>query len=129
MLIYKFQYLGIEVCISSYKAVIKAAIIIMSCDLPARALVLNMRQFNGLHACHLCEDEGTTSDRNRLFRWWPYQSTSVLRTKESLINNGLHATTHHGEIVSQCMLITLLFVIFLVQRCEGSYYCSTSPPI
>lgn len=92
--------IGIEVCISSCKRIIKAAIVIMSCDLPARALVLNMRQFNGRNGCHLCEDTGATSDHNRLFRWWPYQTTSVLRTKESLINNGIYATTH-DEIVNE----------------------------
>ena len=63
-----------------------------SCDLPARCLVLNMRQFNGAHGCHLCEDEGVTSVRNPLLRWWPFNPASVLRSKESLIQAAVHVT-------------------------------------
>lgn len=71
----------------------------LSCDLPARALLLNMRQFNGQHGCHLCEDPGKTSAQNHLFRWWPYNSTSVQRTKKSLTDDSVEAT-EKNEIVS-----------------------------
>lgn len=77
----------------------KVAIVIMSCDLPARCLVLNMRQFNGLNGCHLCEDEGETAAQNRLQRWWPYNAASVLRCRESLVDDSIKATSS-GEIVS-----------------------------
>ena len=63
----------------------------ISCDLPARCLVLNMRQFNGAQGCHLCEDTGKTSDNNHLFRWWPYQSESILRTNNTLIEDSARA--------------------------------------
>ena len=98
---------------------IRAAIIAMTLDLPARALVLNMRQFNGLHGCHLCEDEGVTGCNNRLFRWSPYNSTSTLRTKSSLIENSIHATTH-DEIVSKLVITQVWHLKFiLVQRCKS----------
>ena len=95
---------------------IRAAIIAMTLDLPARALVLNMRQFNWLHGSHLCEDEGVTGRNNRLFRWWPYNSTS---TKSSLIENSIYATTH-DEIVSKLVITQVWHLKFiLVQRCKS----------
>lgn len=91
--------LGVEVCTPTGKVIVKACIITFSCDLPARAVVLNMRQFNGQHGCHLCEDKGSTAENNKLFRWWPYESASILRTKETLTENSIHATVN-DEIVS-----------------------------
>ena len=70
-----------------------------SCDLPARAMVLNMRQFNGAHGCHLCEDEGKTEDGKPLFRWWPPDSEQSLRTRQSLTEDAIKATTDN-DIVS-----------------------------
>jgi hypothetical protein len=78
---------------------VRVALVAASCDLPARALVLNMRQFNGRHGCHLCEDEGQTSAGNPLFRWWPPSSTQKLRTKKSLTEDSIKATTN-DEVVS-----------------------------
>ena len=28
------------------------------CDLPAKSMVLNQKQYNGFHACNVCLDEG-----------------------------------------------------------------------
>ena len=84
---------------------VKAAIVALTCDLPAGASVLNMRQFNGLHGCHLCEDEGATSQQNRLLRWWPYNEESVLRTKQSLIENSIHATMSNVIVSIYFMII------------------------
>lgn len=89
---------------------IKVAIVAMSCDLPARAMVLNMKQFNGRSGCHLCEDEGATSESNRLFRWWPFSSSPMLRTRESLISNAVYASTHN-EAVSCNLIATLCIYI------------------
>ena len=36
----------------------KARLLMCSVDLPARAFVLNMKQFNGKYGCSQCEDEG-----------------------------------------------------------------------
>ena len=49
---------GVEVSINVGIIVVKAAIIMITCDLPARAIVLNMGQFNGSYMYGLCEDEG-----------------------------------------------------------------------
>lgn len=73
----------------------------VSCDLPARAIVLNMRQFNGKHGCHLCEDPGENSPVNPMLRWWPFNGDAVLRSKESLLKNSLEVSLDN-EIVSMC---------------------------
>ncbi len=76
----------------------KAAIVAVTCDLPARALVLNMRQFNGKHGCHLCEDEGVNYPSLPMLRYWPYNSIQILRSRESILKNCFEAT--ESEIVS-----------------------------
>lgn len=90
---------GIEVSTPVGYRTVKVALIAISCDLPARAIVLNMRQFNGRHGCHLCEDEGKTAANNSLFRWWPYNDKQELRTKDSLLKNAVEVT-ENDEIVS-----------------------------
>lgn len=72
---------------------IRAAMVVMSCDLPARAIVLNMKQFNGRHGCHLCEDPGENEAHLPMLRWWPYNSAATLRTKKSLLENSLQAVS------------------------------------
>lgn len=101
--------IGFQVVTSAGSVMVKAAIVAMSCDLPARAIVLNMKQFNGQHGCHLCEDEGATSVRNKLFRWWPCTSSSTLRSKESLVSNSVYATKHNVVVSYNvlCISITL----------------------
>ena len=37
---------------------VKERLLMCSVDLPARALVLNMKQFNGRYGCCYCEDKG-----------------------------------------------------------------------
>ena len=45
-----------------------AMLLLSSTDLPAKALVLNMKQFNEMFGCCYCEDEGKTHDENSLHR-------------------------------------------------------------
>ena len=92
-------HLGIEVCTPLGNKRIRAAIVCLSCDLPARAAILNMKQFNGKNGCHLCEDDGESPVTNRLLRYWPYNSSQVLRTRESLEKDSCDATLK-GEVVS-----------------------------
>ena len=86
------SYLGIEVRTDSGSKCVKATMVAISCDLPARSLVLNMKQFNGAQGCHMCEDTGKTTNNNPLFRWWPYESGSTQRTKSTLIEASAKAT-------------------------------------
>lgn len=93
-----YLFLGIEVSTEGATRSFKAAMVALSCDLPARALLLNMKQFNGQHGCHLCEDPGKTSALNPLFRWWPYNNASVKRTKQSLTANSVEATLKQDTV-------------------------------
>ena len=78
---------------------VRAAMVVVSCDLPARAMVLNMRQFNGQHGCHLCDSAGENSTEHPMLRWWPYNSESTNRTKVALMKDSVKAT-RSGNIVS-----------------------------
>lgn len=98
-LILRVCIIGIEVVTECGIKTIKVAMIAVTCDLPARCLLLNMRQFNGAHACSMCEDEGATRSNNHLFRWWPYSSSSILRTKNSLIEDSINATQKRKPVM------------------------------
>ncbi len=76
---------GIQISTPAGKRVAKAALIICSCDLPARAIVLNTNQFNWGYACHMCEDPGVTEAGKPLHRFWPYNPRSIPRTHMSLL--------------------------------------------
>ncbi len=71
-----------------------------SVDLPAKAIVLNMKQFNGRYACIHCEDEGVPRPSSHLHRNWPYSSNSTPRTHASILANAQEALDK-GEAVSQ----------------------------
>lgn len=69
----------------------KARLLMCSLDLPAKAIVLNTKQFNGQHGCSYCEDEGVPRVRTHLHRNWPYLTSSVTRTHTGMIQNAREA--------------------------------------
>ena len=98
---------GVEVTTPDGKQTCKACLLLCSADLPARATVLNMRQFNGQHGCSQCEDEGQPRARSHLQRNWPYHTTSSLRTHSSIMAN-VRDCVAHNEPVSPVSLTTFL---------------------
>ena len=70
-----------------------------SVDLPANAIVLDTKQFNGKHGCSYCEDEGVARSTTHLHRNWSYSSSSRARTHGSIIANAREAI-RNGEPVS-----------------------------
>lgn len=82
-----FQLLGIEVLASIGKITIKAHLIAVTADLPARAMIANMKQFNGKFGCSFCLDEGESRPNCPMHRFWPYKESSELRTHQSYIDN------------------------------------------
>ena len=64
----------------------KARLLMCSVDLPARASVLNMKQFNGKFGCSQCEDEGKPRANSHLVRNWLYSLSSVPRTHRVTAN-------------------------------------------
>ena len=55
-----------------------AMLLVYAFDLPAHALVLQMKQFNfnGKCGCLYCEYEGEVDPANHLLRYWPYSRDS-----------------------------------------------------
>lgn len=54
-------------------------------DPPARALVANMKQYNGKHACNFCLDEGKTSPAAAMHTYYPFQEESRRRSNSSIV--------------------------------------------
>ena len=79
---------GIEIQPCGVKEPFKLKVVLIgcACDLPARALVLNMMQFNSYLGCNFCTIRGknvSTSGRGHV-QTYPYTCRHLtLRTKES----------------------------------------------
>ena len=58
-----------------------AMLFIVTADLPARADLMNMKNFNGKWACHLCKDMGVAVGTG-LHRVWPLDKNNELRTED-----------------------------------------------
>ena len=58
-----------------------AMLFIVTTDLPARADLMNMKNFNGKWACHLCKDMGVAVGTG-LHRVWPLDKNNELRTED-----------------------------------------------
>ena len=55
-------------------------------DLPAKAMILNVKQFNGKHGCTNCEYEGIPRPSAKMIRDWPYREDCMKeRTHSSMI--------------------------------------------
>lgn len=60
------QLLGIQVSTLDGQMICRAALLLISVDLPAQSKVLNMKQYNGSYACNHCEDEGVPRPSSHL---------------------------------------------------------------
>ena len=89
---------GITVNTPSGKMVSKARLLMCAVDLPARASVLNMKQFNGKWGCLYCEDEGVPRPTCHLVRNWPYSTTSTPRTHGSIMRNARSALSENDAV-------------------------------
>lgn len=76
----------------------RARLIMCSVDLPARALLLNMRQYNGQHGCVYYEDDGTPRLSSHLHRNWPYTSDPVPHIHAKMLEDADKAVSD-GEAV------------------------------
>lgn len=80
-----FLSVGIEVCTPCGPYTARAMLLMCATDLPARAQVTNMKQFNGKFACLYCVHPGLTPSNNNLVRFWPYVRDFPCRTNESIV--------------------------------------------
>jgi len=80
-------FLGIDVDTPDGRMKAHVMLLFSCVDLPAQALMLNMKQFNGKWGCNYCEDEGVPRRSCHLHRNWPYEESVVLRTHQSMMQN------------------------------------------
>ena len=90
-----------------------AVVLNLSVDLPARAIVSNMKQFNGRYGCLYCEEEGTTLGADHLHRYWPYKTNATPRTHSSLLRDTQKAVTTETCVCHTCCIAHFTYCSFL----------------
>ncbi|XP_062519358.1 uncharacterized protein LOC134194453 isoform X2 [Corticium candelabrum] len=97
-----------------------ARLTLVTCDLPARAMVSCMKQHNGICACIYCYHTGITVGDDHLHRYWPYNSTAACRTHESIIRDVLEAVQSKtaASAISLCLSVS---TISLVSQVNGMH--------
>lgn len=73
---------GVDFKVGNEQQTIKVKALISSgtCDLPAKALFLNLQQFNGKHGCPHCEIETKRIENTQTY---PFKENLILRTSET----------------------------------------------
>lgn len=100
----------------------RAILLLSSLDLPARAIVTNVKHFNGKHSCIYCEQEGTTSERSHSHRWWPFESNVVFRTHHSLMENAKEALKEPRTSVRSMWFKIVILLICGIQLTNYRYW-------
>ena len=83
---------------------IKVYVIGCTCDLPARALVLNAMQFNGEYGCSFCEQPGVTTrvgSSTGHVHTFPYNKDNPkgpARTKAGCAHDAMIARSNHSVV-------------------------------
>lgn len=84
---------GVDIRVSGETHVVKLSVVCATLDLPAKASVLNMTQYNGGNACITCEEGGEVVPQGRGHaRCYPYRPGPA------------HAQNRNHEGVVQCMM-------------------------
>ena len=95
-------YVGVTVCTPAGPMIARLILLLCSFDLPARAIVLNMKQWNGKHDCLYCESPGTTLHGDHLHRYWPKDDNAIARSHTSLMCNADEATRTRTSVNYTC---------------------------
>ena len=86
----------------------------VSVDLPARAISLNMKQFNGKHACCYCEDPGVPRTTSHLQRDWPYSSSFIPRSAAMFREYVKHAVEEQEVVSLQCSMHSKMYLNYFI---------------
>ena len=78
---------GLDVVTPDGTQKMRCMLLMTALDPPARALVFNMKQFNGRFGSLFCYSEGTSKAANPLHRFWPPSDATAMRTHQSMIQN------------------------------------------
>lgn len=75
---------GLQVVTPFGAKVFKGHLLMAPLDLPARAMVTNMKQFNGRYACVFCHDQGETNQKQIRY---PFNEACEMRTHQSILDD------------------------------------------
>ena len=84
----------------------------MHFNLPARAIFVNMKQWNGAFGCIYCTEEGYTAPGDHLHRYWPHQRDCHAGT---MFRNAVDALTN-GAALSMCT-IKVKVILYICYVC------------
>lgn len=87
------------------KRTLKCCLLAVCLDLPAKALVANMKQFNGKFGCIACFDEGQSNPRTPMHRYYPFNEMNQQRTHLSILQD-IRKVVRNGQAVSDSTTIT-----------------------
>ena len=90
--------IGLRVTTPTGDQTIRATLLLASADLPGKALMANMKQYNGEQGCSVCEDKGKTVGVGGLHRVWPYTTNMVLWTHKAVVES-IHKVIQTGKPV------------------------------
>lgn len=103
---------GITVQTDEGALLVKAQLLMASLDLPARAIVANMKQFNGKFGCSVCLDEGKSRPGQAMLRYFPFKELVQLRTHTSMVTDARKAALEGNEVEFLYHYIRSLLVLF-----------------
>lgn len=113
-------YLGMQVDTSKWVILHRATLLIVFVDLPARAIVSKMKQFNWKSSCSVCLDEGTSRPGQPMLRYYPLNEDSVIITHQSMVNDASRAV-EEVNAVFWCFLVHF-FHFFYWARPVADFY-------
>ena len=92
----------------------KVVLVGCSCDLPARALILNMNQFNGYYGCWYCQQSGKTyaTSNGGHVHIFPFDTKMPLRDVETWKQHAKEAVDNQQQRKSPVRLDNLKAFIF-----------------
>lgn len=77
---------------------IRCMLFVATADLPARAALMNMKQFNGKCSYHLCKSKGTTYEQHNIHKYWLFKQNHKKRTHQDQINFAMKATQKQAVV-------------------------------
>lgn len=100
----------------------RAKIICGTCDLPAKALFLNMKQYNGYFGCQKCKSRGIRVEKTLVY---PYQENFDLRTSEESIDFAKQAVSSKKDVfgVKGPTVLSDISVDFIVTTVVDVMHC------
>lgn len=106
---------GIEIKVNEEIIMVKAVLMCLSCDIPARSAVMNMNQHNGENSCPKCMQKGvnTRTAAGGNIRTFPYDSSNPAgpeRISTQVVNDGMSSNECQKTINGMKGISFLMFL-------------------